>query len=325
MKTLTLALATCILLLPVACKKGPSGSDEKKPKAPEPIVVQIKDKRVTIDKALAFWTDDWTLRIYGVTKCPTFKCTHIRRGWRTKEFKKECPDAGLYGVQFRSHWGVKMRPGKWEYQKTDNEPVDARPYTHDPKNKVSGWWSKGGVIELVSLTDKEVSFKASFTDSMKRTFKAAFSAPICAPEKKPKALTVTELMPPPHKPLTPKAKLLELKPKLPAKFEATYEFKEWFPTDGSITWNLKKKGTNQTVLSIRIRDKRNYLYERSNRSEKLFGKYPMTRFRDTWMWTYVGNFNIDVSTTGYKDATVKKDAVIDELFKSLPLDQFEKL
>ena len=74
-----------------------------------------------------------------------------------------------------------------------------------------------------------------------------------------------------------------------------------------------------------IEDKRNELYTRRERSKRLFGKYPMVRYDNGWMWTYVGNFNIDVSTTGYNDPRVKSNAVLEKVFKSLPLSQFEKL
>lgn len=296
------------------------------PKTGQTVVV-LKDRAVVVDKILAAWSDDWTLRVYALAKCPQFDCTHINR-WGNidrDKIKAICPEYGNFGVELKSHWGIRMRPGVWYYRKTDNEPVEAKPEVSEPSKKKWSWFGKGGTIQIVSLTDQSVGINANFSDSSGNVYKSHYTASICPPTKRPKALIVTELMPPPHKPLLPKAKLEEMKPKMPAEWAAEFEWVAWFPRDGSITWHLKKKATKETVLSISIDDKRNVLYTRSNRREKLFGKYPFTRYDHGWMWTYVGNFNIDVSTTSYKDARFKKNAVLEQMFQSLDLGQFEKL
>ena len=156
-------------------------------------------------------------------------------------------------------------------------------------------------------------------------YRGSYTATICPRANRPKALVVTELMPPPHKPLLPKAQLLQMKPAVPAEFVAEFAFEPSWARDGRISWYLKHKVSHQTVLTMTIEDKRNELYTRRERSKRLFGKYPMVRYDNGWMWTYVGNFNIDVSTTGYNDPRVKSNAVLEKVFKSLPLSQFEKL
>lgn len=301
-----------------ACQK-----QEPSQKTKKELHVELNRKVVRIDKALAAWVDDWTLRVYAVAGCKAFRCgTHVDAfGHLTRAFRKECPNYRIYGVEFRAANGVRMQTGTWRHGEK-NPTVNARPFIASPKTPLDGlFFAKGGTIQLMKLSPREVSFNANFKDANKSTYGAQLVAPICPSARKPGALTSRRTVPHPLSPVLTKAELQKLAPKLPTH-GTDWQWKALTLEDGEAIWILVNKKTKHEAGSLRVLDVRNRLHMRTKRVRLCLGRFPCARRSNAWLWLHVGNFDINADVQHSRDKSFQSDAGLRTLLRLLPLETY---